>query len=407
MEISRTTVEVEAGAHSYGDWAVSKEASCFENGEKTKTCLLCGDIKTEKIPVTDHTPGTAEIENKVAATCTKEGSYDLVTYCSVCEEEMSRTKKPVSKIAHSGGTATCQAKAVCKKCGQEYGNLGSHTYSTVWTIDKKETCLAAGKKSHHCTVPGCTATKDSTEIRKLSGKIKLTKTELPLQVKKTFDLKQIVTGTYAEDYIKKCTSDNTSVVTVSGTTIEGKKAGTAYVTITLASGAPAKVKITVAKKVKTTSLKVNVNKNLPMKIGQKVTVKATVAPITSSQTVTYSSSNKKVATVSSSGVIQAKASGTAKIKVKSGSKIVTIKVTVAKVKITGVTKTVSLTVGQTLQLKPVVTNALSKIGVTYKSSKKKVAAVSAGGKITAKKKGTATITVTAAKVSVKCKVTVK
>ena len=45
--------------------------------------------------------------------------------------------------------------------------------------------------------------------------------------------------------------------------------------------------------------------------------------------------------------------------------------------------------------------------LTYKSSNKKVATVSSKGVITAKKKGTAVITVTSGKVSVKCKVTVK
>ena len=57
-----------------------------------------------------------------------------------------------------------------------------------------------------------------------------------------------------------------------------------------------------------------------------------VTPVTSKEKVTYSSSNKKVATVSSKGVIKAKKAGTAKITVKSGSKkvVVTVKVTGVK-----------------------------------------------------------------------------
>ena len=53
-----------------------------------------------------------------------------------------------------------------------------------------------------------------------------------------------------------------------------------------------------------------------------------VTPLTSLQKVTYTSSNKKVATVTSKGVIRAKKKGTAVITVKSGSRTVKCKVTV-------------------------------------------------------------------------------
>lgn len=58
-------------------------------------------------------------------------------------------------------------------------------------------------------------------------------------------------------------------------------------------------------------------------------------------------------------------------------------------------------------LKPVILPLTSTEKITYKSSNKKVATVSAKGVIAAKKKGTATITVKSGKKSVKCKVTVK
>jgi uncharacterized protein YjdB len=47
-------------------------------------------------------------------------------------------------------------------------------------------------------------------------------------------------------------------------------------------------------------------------------VKPVISPITSQEKVTYSSSNKKIATVSSNGVITGKKKGTAYITVKSG-----------------------------------------------------------------------------------------
>ena len=66
-------------------------------------------------------------------------------------------------------------------------------------------------------------------------------------------------------------------------------------------------------------------------------------------------------------------------------------------------KTVTLTVGKTLQLK--VSGTKSK--VTWSSNKKSVATVTKKGKVTAKKKGTATITAKVSKKKYSCKVTVK
>ncbi|MCQ5299969.1 Ig-like domain-containing protein [Blautia wexlerae] len=46
---------------------------------------------------------------------------------------------------------------------------------------------------------------------------------------------------------------------------------------------------------------------------KKLTLKPVISPITSQEKVTYSSSNKKIATVSSSGVITGKKKGTEKL----------------------------------------------------------------------------------------------
>ena len=48
-----------------------------------------------------HIPGEIETENVVDATCAKEGSYDEVTYCTVCKVELSRETKVINKPAHT------------------------------------------------------------------------------------------------------------------------------------------------------------------------------------------------------------------------------------------------------------------------------------------------------------------
>ena len=132
------------------------------------------------------------------------------------------------------------------------------------------------------------------------------------------------------------------------------------------------------------------------------------------QTVKWSSSNKKVATVSSSGVVQGKKAGKATITAKAGKKKYSCKVTVKAVKAKKVTlnkKTLTVYIGKKYTLKPTVAPSnTSNKSVSWKTSKKSVAAISSKGVVTGKKAGTATITVTTkdgSKKKATCKVTVK
>ena len=116
----------------------------------------------------------------------------------------------------------------------------------------------------------------------------------------------------------------------------------------------------------------------------------------------WTTSNKKVATVTSRGKITAKKTGKARIIITlvSGKKAV-VNVTVQKTavkttKISGLKKSVVLKRRQKLKLKPVISPLTSVEKVTYKTSNKKVT-VSSRGVITAKKKGTAKITVKSGK----------
>ncbi|MBQ7504934.1 MAG: S8 family serine peptidase [Ruminococcus sp.] len=120
-----------------------------------------------------------------------------------------------------------------------------------------------------------------------------------------------------------------------------------------------------------------------------------------SGTTTYSSSNTKVAKVSSAGKVTAVKKGTAKITVKNGYLSQTFKVTVKNPKLNAASKT--LKKGKTFKLK--ITGKVGK--AVFKSSNKKIAAVTTSGKIKAKKKGKATITVKTNGLTLKCKVKVK
>ncbi len=53
------------------------------------------------------------------------------------------------KASHTGGTATCQTKAVCDTCHQPYGKLGSHDSASIWSKD-------ASGHWHVCRTANCT-----------------------------------------------------------------------------------------------------------------------------------------------------------------------------------------------------------------------------------------------------------
>lgn len=61
----------------------------------------------------EHTPMSSVKENEISATCTDSGSYDEVTYCSECGEELKRISKTIPKKDHS------YRNGVCTKCGEE------------------------------------------------------------------------------------------------------------------------------------------------------------------------------------------------------------------------------------------------------------------------------------------------
>ena len=129
--------------------------------------------------------------------------------------------------------------------------------------------------------------------------------------------------------------------------------------------------------------------------------------------VKWSSSNKKVATVSKNGLVKAKKKGSTVITAKAGKKKYKCKITVKALKVKSLKlneQKLVLKKDNKEKLKAIVSPAnASNKAVTWKSSNKKVATVNSKGVVTAKKNGTAIITATAkdgSKKKATCKVTV-
>ena len=117
------------------------------------------------------------------------------------------------------------------------------------------------------------------------------------------------------------TSSNAKVAAVNKTTgvVTAKAKGTAVITATCGD-----YTATCTVTVKTPTLKL-AKTSASIKVGKKTTIKATATP---TGTVKYTSSNKKISTVSSKGVVTGKKKGTAKITVTCNGVSKTFKVTV-------------------------------------------------------------------------------
>ena len=175
-----------------------------------------------------------------------------------------------------------------------------------------------------------------TQLQKaaqVKPKITLNVTSLPIQAKKFATGVRIKTTAIKGDKIKSAKSSNKKVVQVTvkngKLTIKGLKAGKATVTVTSTKGAKATVKITVQKqKVATKKLSATVSTKQTLKKGKRVTLKVAKTPFTAQDTVKWTSSNKKIATVTSKGVVKGLKKGTATITAKAGKKVVKFKVKV-------------------------------------------------------------------------------
>ncbi|BBF45278.1 putative glycosyl hydrolase of unknown function [Lachnospiraceae bacterium KM106-2] len=156
-------------------------------------------------------------------------------------------------------------------------------------------------------------------------------------------------------------------------------------------------------------------RKLVMKKNSKLKFNVKVLPKTAKQAVAYRSSNKKIVSVSSKGVITAKKPGTARITIyaKDAPKkkiIYQIKV-VKKDKKNGVLKLsksqLTIKKGKTamIAIKKLTANTTSKI--TYQSKSSSIAKVNAYGEVTGRKKGRTTITVKCGKAKVKITIVIK
>ena len=201
-------------------------------------------------------------------------------------------------------------------------------------------------------------------------------------------------------------SANTKIATVTSKgVVKGIKVGKTTITITTSNKKTKKVTINV--KQGTTGL-TTAKTAYTVVVGKTVSIGAKKKPTNSADPIKYTSANKAIATVSSTGAIKGVKAGKTTITVKSGTKTKKVTVTV-KPKTTGITtlKTAyTVKVKKTVSLGVKTVPATSGEPLTYTSSNAKIATVSKTGVVTGVKKGKVTITIKSGAVTKKVTVTV-
>lgn len=370
---------VKATGHDWDEGKITKAATCEEKGVKTYTCRTCKKTRTEDIPALGHkavtdvaVAATCETDGKtegshcsvcgkvlvkqetvkatghkpvtdaaVAATCETDGKTEG-SHCSVCGKVLTE-QKTIPAFGHTWDAgkitkeAACEIKGVktytcetCKKTRTEEIPALGHKFG-AWVTTSQADVLSPAKQTRICTV--CGKKEQRNYGSRLRGTMTVNIFSIPLKTRqKTSVLK--VTGLAKGDSITSWKSSNTKVAKVAGrangtcTIIAGNKTGKAKITITLKSGLQKTVTVSVQKSAVKTKKISGVARTLRLNRKQKATLKPVRSPLTSTEKITYKSSNSKVASVNSKGRITAKKKGTTIITVKSGKKTVKCKVTV-------------------------------------------------------------------------------
>lgn len=273
----------------------------------------------------------------------------------------------------------------------------------------------AGNKTALCNVT----------VSQKATKISLNKSSLTFKkIGASEKLTAAVEPSAAADKSVTWSTSNSKVATVSNGTVKAAGNGTATITAKAANGLKAECKVTVSQASEKVTIEISnqtvSGKTLSVKKGKTYTLKAEVSPsstASANKKIKWSTSNKKIATVTSAGKVKIVGKGTVKITAKTAdnkSATVTFKASTKKVRISKVTlkadkKTV--VAGTKVNLKATVTPVTAdNTKLTWTSSNKSVATVSSKGVVTTKKAGNVTITAKAKdgsgkKATVKIKVT--
>lgn len=370
-----------AGHTEVADAAI--EATCETAGKTEGShCTTCGKVlkAQETIPAKDH---TAVTDAGVGATCEATGKTEG-SHCATCGKVL-KAQTTIAATGHiwsawkttSEATVFAAAKqqrscTICKKTetrtvGKKLTKVLKLNVSSIslqikqkttavkvtemakgdsvksWKSSDTKVVRVAGKKNGTCTIAaGTTPGTAKITVQLASGKaariiVKVQRTavkttsitasvkKLTLYTGQTETLNLTVKPLTSEEEITFTSSRaNVAAVTKKGLVV-AKTAGTTRIT---AKSGKKSVAITVVVKNAVPTAITGIPTAKTLKKGNSFTLKPVLAPKGVTAKITYTTSNKKVAVVSSNGKVTAKGTGTAVITVKTGKLVKRCRVTV-------------------------------------------------------------------------------
>ena len=115
-------VEESHTSHTYGDWYLAVAATCTENGQNRRDCLLCDHYETEQIPATGHSLGDWYVS--IAPTATSYGQERRD--CANCNHHETRELPmlDVELVTKVYATITCDYLTIRSGAGSSYSRTG-------------------------------------------------------------------------------------------------------------------------------------------------------------------------------------------------------------------------------------------------------------------------------------------
>lgn len=408
VKLSATTLKVAVGGK--GTLKATLEPANVTN---TNVTWSSADKSIATVSSSGAVKGVKAGKVKITATSgdgTQKATCTVTVYTPVTSVSLNKT----SITLKLGSTATITPTVKPDTATYKTVKWTSSNYD-VATVDENGKVTAKGVG--YAEITATTTNGSKTAVCKINvikpvKSLSLSASTLRIQVGDKVTLKATVKPADATNKTVSFKSSSSAIASVSSSgVITAKKLGTTTITVTTADGGFKKTcTVEVVKKV--TGVELN-KSSATIYLGKTLSLKATVSPSgATNPAVTFTSGDKSIATVSSTGLVTPVKPGTVTITVTTvdGSFTDTCKVTVKRA-VTGVTldkKEAEVKSDKTLTLKATVTpsNATNKT-VTWSTSNKKVATVSAKGVVTPVGKGTATITAkTENGLTATCKVTV-
>lgn len=171
--------------HEFGDWEVKKEATCTENGSRTRICIKCNKFTQEIETLAKGHNFNNQVVNasyfKQESTCKQSAQYYYSCQCGekgtdafefgivgdheyiyvplrngIHQKVCKYDEEDVVIQNCTGEEPNCDMRAVCESCNAEYGSVKEHQYELQEVI-KEASCSEEGKELYKCT---CGATEE-------------------------------------------------------------------------------------------------------------------------------------------------------------------------------------------------------------------------------------------------------